>query len=68
MPVAFVIIDRPDVITNFAEAAVDPVGREDRNEDHTSDNYDENLLSKDCAKTFSSEDRDEIITRRSRAH
>ena len=63
---AFDTIDRPYAITIFVEAAVDPVGREDRTKDLTSENYNENLLSEDCARTFSSEDRDEIITCRSR--
>ena len=55
-------IDRQNAITIFIEAAVDPVGCEDRTNDLTSENYDENLLSENCAKTFSSEDRDKIIT------
>ena len=38
------------------------MGREDRTKDLTSENYDENLLSENCAKTFYSEDRDKIIT------
>ena len=36
-------------ITSFIEAAVEPVGREDRTKDLTSENYNENLLSEDCA-------------------
>ena len=67
MPKAFDTIDRPEAVTSFVETAVDPVGREDRTKDLTIKNYDENLLSEDCAKTFSSEDRDKIIIRRSRA-
>ena len=43
-------------------AAVDPVGREDRTKDLSSENYNENLLSEYCAKIFSSEDHDKIIT------
>ena len=49
MPVAFDTIDRPDVITDFVETAVDLVGREDEN--LTSKNHDENLFSEDYAKT-----------------
>jgi hypothetical protein len=56
--------DTINMITSFAKAAMDPVGREDKN--LTSENHNENLFSEDCAKTFSREDYDEIITRRSR--
>ena len=38
---------------------MDPVGREDRTKDPTSENYDENILSENSAKTLSSEDCDE---------
>ena len=50
---AFDTIDRQNATTIFVEAAVDPVGHEDRTKDFT---------SKNCAKIFSSEDRDKIIT------
>ena len=45
------------MFTIFIEAAVDPVGREDRTKDFTSENNDENLLSENSAKTLSSKDR-----------
>ena len=44
--------------TNFIEATVDPVGREDRTKDLTSKNYYKNLLSNNSAKTLSGEERD----------
>ena len=47
------------VIIIFVEAAVDPAGREDRTKDSTSENYNENLLSKTSAETLSSEDCDD---------
>ena len=49
-------IDKQNTITAFIEAAVDPVGREDRTKDLTSENQDENLLSENSANTFSGED------------
>ena len=48
------------------EAAVDPVGHEDRTKDLTNENYDEKLRRENSVKAFPSEARDEIITRRSR--
>ena len=56
------------MVTNFIEAAVELLGREDRNENLISENYDENLFSEDYAKTFFSKDYNEITTHRSRAH
>ena len=56
---AFDIIDRQSMIIIFAEAVVDPVGREDRTKDLISKNYYENLVSKNSAETLSSEDCDE---------
>ena len=64
--VAFDTIDGKNVITIFIEAAMDPVGHEDRTKDLTNENYDEKLRSKNSVKAFPSEARDEIITRRSR--
>ena len=58
---AFDTIDRPYAITIFVEAAVDPVGREDRTKDLTSENYDENLHSETSAETLSSEDCEEEL-------
>ena len=55
----FDTINRQNVITIFVEAAVDPVGREDRTKDFTSENYDENLCNETSAETLSSEDCDE---------
>ena len=49
-------IDKQNTITSFIEAAVDPVGREDRTKDLTSENHDENLLSENSANTLSGED------------
>ena len=51
MPVAFDNIERTDMITIFVGAAVDPVGREDRSETLTSEDY---------AKDVSIDDYDEI--------
>ena len=56
---AFDTIDRQNMIIIFAEAALDPVGHEDRTKDPTSENYDENLLSETSTETFFSEDCDE---------
>ena len=53
------VFDRLNTITIFIEATVDPVGREDRTKNLTSENNDENLLSENPAKTFSREDCDE---------
>ena len=62
MPVAFDNIEKTDMITIFVGAAVDQVGREDRSESLTSENYDESLFSKDYAKKITSEGYDEIRT------
>ena len=56
---AFDTIDRQNVIINLVEAVVDPVGREDRTKDPTSEKYDENLHSETSAETLSSEDCEE---------
>ena len=58
---AFDTIDRQNVIINLVEAVVDPVGREDRTKDPTSENYDENLHSETSAETLSSEDCEEEL-------
>ena len=55
---AFDTFDRLNVITIFIEATVDPVGREDRTKDLTSENHNDNLLSENSTKTLSGEDRD----------
>ena len=48
--------------TIFIEAAVDPVGREDRTRDLNSEKYDENLRSENSVKVLSKEARAETIT------
>ena len=63
---AFNIIDWQNVITIFIEAAVDPVGLEDRTKDSTNENYDEDIPSENSVWAFPSETRDEIITCKSR--
>ena len=63
---AFDTIDRQNVVTIFIEAAVDPVGREDRTKDLNSEKYDENLRSKNSVEVLSKEARDETINCRSR--
>ena len=52
--------------TIFIEAAVDPVGGEDRTKDLSSEKYNENLRSKISVNTLSKEACDETINRRSR--
>ena len=63
---AFNIIDWQNVITLFIEAAVDPVGREDRTKDSTNENYNEEIRSQNSVEAFPSKTRDEIITCKSR--
>ena len=60
------IIDGQNEVIVFIEAAMDPVGREDRTKDSTNENYDEDLRSENPVEAFTSEACDEIITFRSR--
>ena len=64
-------INRLNTFTTFIEAAVDPVGREDRVGDLTIKNYNENPLSETSVKALSSEDCEEELNceyTNSRAH
>ena len=60
------IINGQNGVIIFIEAAVDPVGHEERTKDSTNENYNKDLRSENPVEAFPSEAFDEIITCRSR--